>query len=82
MEKKMAQLLKELLLTRECGAYETLDKEISLAIDIYSNMVNLTREELIEILNNIYQLVWADYWSDLKSWDKRQEQYKLLLNQI
>jgi hypothetical protein len=81
MNKKF-ELLKELLLLREAGGSDSLDKSISLTIDVYCEGANINRDEFIDSLRKIYNLVWSNSYKDTKEWWNKQQTYKMLLNNL
>ena len=84
MNEKCFELLKELLLQREAGAYETTDKALSLTIDIYCEQMNIEREEFIKQLSAIYHMAWdrCRYADDLANWKMRIKTYERLINTL
>lgn len=79
---KSFELLKELLIVREQGAYEVLDKSISLAIDVYCNEANLSRNKFIDELKRKYNIAWDGYWKDTTTFKRRQLTYKMLIKEL
>ena len=74
------ELLKELLLVREAGAFTSVDEAIDLAIYVYCEKTGEDREVLIETLKVIHQEAWEGYWDDMMSWPERQSKYAGLLD--
>lgn len=83
---KEFQLLLELLLIRESGAYETVDEAIGLALDLYCEKEEIDRQVFIQDLKEVYHLVWDRYFSypnsEYKNWKTYQTQYKLCLKSL
>lgn len=81
MKDNAYQLLVELLLEREAGAFDSLDKPISLAIDIYSELIGITREELIDWIKVAHKLAYQNCdWMDNRCRIKCNRHYAELLS--
>lgn len=79
---KQFQLLKDLLLHRECGGYDIFNSSISLAIDIVCEAEGIERNDLIQELKEIHHISWNNYCEYHKPeiWERNLYTYERLID--
>lgn len=79
---KTFELLKELLLLREAGAYDSVDIATNLAIQIHCEQEDLDETDFKKKLNIIYHAAWDHYDGVKHTHQQCYNTYEELLNML